>query len=104
MTIALPANVERRRFGIDISKPVLYGFAAVLCILIVLPLSWLLVFSVTDPKGGITLGNFYRLFTESSFYEPFVTTFILATSSALICCAVAAPMGWLVALLSSAPW
>ena len=26
-----------------------------------------------------------------------LTTFILATSSALICCAVAAPMGWLVA-------
>src|SRR5215471_11671580 len=97
MTIALPATAERRRFGIDFSKPVLYVFAAVLCVLIVLPLSWLLVFSVTDQKGALTLGNFYRLFTESSFYEPFVTTFILATSSAFICCAVAAPMGWLVA-------
>src|SRR5215471_7816715 len=97
MTIALPANAERRRFGLDVSKPVLYLFAAVLCVLIVLPLSWLIVFSVTDQKGALTLGNFYRLFTESSFYEPFVTTFILATSSAFICCAVAAPMGWLVA-------
>ncbi len=41
----------------------------------------------TDQKGALTLGNFYRLFTEASFYEPFVTTFILATSSAFICCA-----------------
>src|SRR5262244_573956 len=97
MTIALPTSSLPRRFGIDISKPVLYAFALVLCLLIVLPLSWLLVFSVTDQKGAFTLGNFYRLFTESSFYEPFVTTFILATSSAFICCAVAAPMGWLVA-------
>src|SRR5215813_12104298 len=97
MTIALPANAEPRRFGLDVSKPVLSVFAAILCVLILLPLSWLLVFSVTDAKGAFTLGNFYWLFTESSFYEPFVTTFILATSSAFICCAVAAPMGWLVA-------
>ena len=41
MTIALPATPERRAFGIDVSKPVLYGFAAILCVLIVLPLSWL---------------------------------------------------------------
>jgi iron(III) transport system permease protein len=76
---------------------VLYGFAAVLCVLIVLPLSWLFIYSLTDQKGALTLANFYRLFTESSFYDPLVTTFILATCSALICCAVAAPMGWLVA-------
>ena len=96
MTMALAAR-ERRSFGIDVSKPVLYIFAGVLCVLIVLPLSWLLMYSVTDGKGGFTLANFYRLFTESSFREPLVTTFILATSSAFICCAVAAPMGWLVA-------
>ena len=96
MTIALPARRERRlRF--DMTKPVLYGFAAVLCVLIVLPLSWLFIYSLTDQKGALTFANFYRLFTESSFYDPLATTFILATTSALICCAVAAPMGWLVA-------
>jgi iron(III) transport system permease protein len=96
MTIALPARRERRiRF--DATKPVLYGFAAILCVLIALPLSWLFIYSLTDQKGALTLANFYRLFTESSFYDPLVTTFILATSSAAICCAVAAPMGWLVA-------
>jgi iron(III) transport system permease protein len=97
VTIALAARAERRSLGIDISRPVLYIFAGVLCVLIVLPLSWLLMYSVTDGQGGFTLANFYRLFTESSFREPLVTTFILATSSAFICCAVAAPMGWLVA-------
>ena len=97
MTIAIPAAPPQRKFGIDFTKPVLYGFAAVLCVLIVLPLSWLVLYSLTDAQGHLTLANFYRLFTESSFYDPLATTFIIATSSAIICCAVAAPMGWLVA-------
>jgi iron(III) transport system permease protein len=97
MTIALPAMPARRAFGIDISKPVLYAFAGILCVLIVLPLSWLFLYSLTDGKGHVTLANFYRLFYESAFLEPLITTFIIATSSAIICCAVAAPMGWLVA-------
>src|SRR5450755_2034584 len=97
MTIALPAMPARRAFGIDISKPVLYAFAGILCVLIVLPLSWLFFYSFTDGKGHVTLANFYRLFSESAFLEPLITTFIIATTSAVICCAVAAPMGWLVA-------
>src|SRR6202171_1831676 len=97
MTIALPATPEHRAFGIDVSKPVLYGFAAILCVLIVLPLSWLFLYSMTDGKGALTLANFYRLFSESAFLQPLIATFIIAISSAFICCAVAAPMGWLVA-------
>ncbi|HEY2246260.1 MAG TPA: hypothetical protein VGH70_02330, partial [Bradyrhizobium sp.] len=66
MTIALPARTARRRgFGIDLTKPVLYAFAAILCVLIVLPLSWLLIYSFSDAKGAFTLLNFYRLFSES---------------------------------------
>ena len=95
MTVAVAAPTERRaRF--DLSWPVLIGFALVLCALIVLPMSWLVYFSVTD-KGRFTLENFVKLVTDPTFVNPLVTTVILATSSAVICCAVAAPMGWLVA-------
>jgi len=97
MTVAVPASSAPRRFGFDLTKPVLYLFAAVLCVLIVLPLSWLFVYSLTDKTGALTLANFYRLFTESSFYDPLATTFIISVSSAAICCVVAAPMAWLVA-------
>ena len=83
--------------SIDLSRPVLYGFAALLCGLILLPLSWLLLYSITDQTGALTLANFRRLFTESAFLDPLITTFIIATASAFICCAVAAPMSWLVA-------
>ena len=35
--------------------------------------------------------------SDAAYLDPLLTTFILATLSALICCVVAAPMGWLVA-------
>src|SRR5262249_38441570 len=43
------------------------------------------------------IANFAQLATDPTFLDPLVTTVILALSSAVICCAVAAPMGWLVA-------
>src|SRR5947208_879841 len=96
MTIALDAPAGRRT-RLDLSWPILIGFSAVLCALIVLPMSWLVYYSFTDKAGGFTLDNFVKLATDPTFVDPLVTTVIIATSSALICCAVAAPMGWLVA-------
>ncbi|MEA2976394.1 MAG: iron(III) transport system permease protein [Alphaproteobacteria bacterium] len=103
MTIALSQQPERRPAGIDWSRPVLYAFAALLCVLIILPLSWLFIFSFSDRAGGVTLDNFRRLFTDPAFLDPLITTFIISTTSAIVCCVVAAPMGWLVAR-SDMPW
>src|SRR6202142_2852300 len=99
MTIAIPATPAPapRKFGIDLSKPVLLVFAAVLCVLIVMPLSWLVYYAFTDKNGAFTVGNFDRLVSDAAYLDPLLTTFALATLSALICCVVAAPMGWLVA-------
>jgi iron(III) transport system permease protein len=98
MTVAPPAApAVRRLIPIDMSWPILIGVAAVLIVLIALPMSWLIYFSVTDKSGALTLDNFRELVTNPVFVEPFITTVILATSSAVICCAVAAPIGWLVA-------
>ena len=88
-------SAPRTRF--DLSWPILIGFALVLCALIVLPMSWLVYYALRDRAGGFTLGNFVTLARDPTFIDPLVTTVILATSSAIICCAVAAPMGWLVA-------
>ena len=96
MTIALAAPAERRS-RLDLSWPILIAFAAILVALIVLPMSWLVYFSITDKAGSLTLENFAKLVTDPTFTSPLITTVILATSSAIICCAVAAPMGWLVA-------
>ena len=97
MTIAISEQVPRTSHGFDYTRLVLYGFAAVLVLLIVLPMSWLVYYSFVDKNGAFTIGNFGRLFSESAFLEPLLTTFTLATTTSLICCLVAAPIGWLVA-------
>ena len=97
MSIALPALGAPRTQRIDLSSPILILFAAFLCVLILLPMSWLIYFSVVDRNGTFTLDNFKALVTDSAFLDPLTTTLILATSSSIICCAFAAPMGWLVA-------
>ena len=99
MTIALPADsaVQRRTFRIDFSWPVLITFALVLCVLIVLPMSWLVYYAFVDNTGAFSLVNFATLINEPEFRAPMVTTLILAFSASIFCCLAAAPMGWLVA-------
>jgi iron(III) transport system permease protein len=93
----VPAATGRAGAGVDLSGVILVAFALVLCVLIVLPLSWLVYYSVVDRNGGFTLANFATLVTDPTFLDPLITTVILATTSSLLCCTVAAPMGWLVA-------
>ncbi len=104
MTTALPtpAAADMRKFKLDLSVPVLLGFAAVLCVLVILPVSWLVYYSVTvvDPATNarsFTLSHFHALFTDPAFVNPLVTTITVAVGSSIACCLVAAPMGWLVA-------
>jgi iron(III) transport system permease protein len=97
MTTATSDSQPRPIHGFDFTKLVLYGFALALCLLIVLPMSWLVYYGFTDKAGRFTLSNFVTLVSDPTLRDPFVTTFILATCTSLICCAVAAPMGWLVA-------
>jgi iron(III) transport system permease protein len=94
---AVTSASPRVSHGFDFTKLVLYGFALALCLLIVLPMSWLVYYGFTDKDGAFSLQNFATLIDDPTLRDPFVTTFILACSTSLICCAVAAPMGWLVA-------
>src|SRR5258708_10335848 len=94
--MTITTSIDGTRGKIDWTKPVLWLFAACLIALIVLPLSWLLVYAVTDKARHVTLQNFVTLFTDPDFLDPLLTTAIIATTSAAICCAVAAPFAWLV--------
>src|SRR5882757_940986 len=94
--MTITASIDGTRGKLDWTRPVLWLFAACLVVLIVLPMSWLAVFSVTDKARHLTLQNFVTLFTDPDFLDPLLTTAIIATTSAAICCVVAAPMGWLV--------
>src|SRR6478735_2224705 len=94
MTLTTPIDTPKAR--IDWTKPVLWLFAAFMIALIVLPLSWLGLYAFTDKNRHPTLQNFVTLFTNPDFLDPLLTTAIIATTSAVICCIVAAPIGWLV--------
>jgi iron(III) transport system permease protein len=98
VAIALRHPIETHRpLRLDLSRPILIAVAGLLCVLILLPLTWLAIYSLTDQTGTFTLGNFGTLVTEPTFVEPLITTLIVATSASVLCCLVAAPMGWLVA-------
>src|SRR6266480_684348 len=89
-------SIDSPKSRIDWTKPVLWLFAACLIVLIVLPMSWLAVFSFTDKARHPTLQNFVTLFTDPDFLDPLLTTAIIAITSATVCCVVAAPISWLV--------
>src|SRR5262249_15181861 len=76
---------------------VLIAVTVLLAVLIVLPMGWLVVYSFSTKQGAPTLGNFVALFTDPSFVDPLITTLIIAVSVSVICCALAAPLGGLVA-------
>ena len=97
MILTAPASSERSTFRFDLSLPTLIAFSVALSLLVLMPLSWLVYYSLHDRAGGFTFANFGQLVTDQTFLDPLVTTLILAISSAVICCLVAAPMGWLVA-------
>jgi iron(III) transport system permease protein len=96
-TTPATAATPRARIRLDLSMPVLIGFALILVGLIVVPMAWLVVFAFTDKAGNPTLANFARLLTDDTFLEPLITTLTIATSVGVVCCLIAAPMGWLVA-------
>ena len=58
MTIALPRAGERAIRSIDLSRPVMVLLALFLCGLVLLPLGWLVWYSVTDNNGALTVGQF----------------------------------------------
>src|SRR4029453_9716286 len=94
MTTITTTDAPKSR--IDWTKPVLWLFAAFMIVLIVLPMSWLMVYAFRDKARHPTLQNFVTLFPDPAFLDPLLTTAIIATTSAVICCIVAAPIGWLV--------
>ena len=81
----------------DLSRPLMVAVVALLAVMIVLPMGWLVVYAFSDKAGNATFANFVTLVTDPSFEDPLINTLIIAFSTSAICCAIAAPLGWLVA-------
>ncbi len=81
---------------LDVSIALFALVALVLAILVVLPIGWLAWYSVTDNSGHLTTANFVRLVADPAMRKPFIITFQIAIGAALLACAVAVPLAWLV--------
>jgi iron(III) transport system permease protein len=99
MTVAVPAtgSLAKPHFRIDLVRPAFYALAAVLAVLVVLPLAWLLYYAVIDKEGRFTLANFATLVTDPTLRRPFVVAVGMALGVGALSCAVATPLAWLVA-------
>jgi iron(III) transport system permease protein len=90
-------RIPERRAAIDWSQPVFIFLAIVLAVLVILPLSWLAYYSVTDAGGRLTLQNFQSLVTDPTLRRPFVVAITMALSVGALSCLIATPLAWLVA-------
>ena len=97
MTIAIARPQQRVAGRLDLSVPVLVLIGLFLCVLVLLPLGWLVWYSITDKDGTLTLANFLRLALDPAFATPYLTAFEIAAAVALGACAAATPLAWLVA-------
>ena len=88
-SLALPARL-------DASTPLFAALALALCVLVGLPLGWLIVYAFTDRAGAPTLANLATVLSDPDFLEPLGVTLVIACSVAVAAAAVAAPIGWLV--------
>ena len=93
VTIALPAEAARRPVRIDLSWPILIMFAAALCVLIILPMTWLALLQPGRPRPARSRWRTSRRWSPIRCSSGrCITTLILAGSSSVICCLAAAPM------------
>lgn len=96
MTVAITAPVAKPPLRIDLFLPAFVVLAAVLAVLVVLPLGWLVYYSLVDKEGAFTLANFAALATEATMRRPFVLAIGMALGVGALSCAIATPLAWLV--------
>ncbi|MDB5956516.1 iron ABC transporter permease [Ramlibacter sp.] len=100
MAVALPeapVSVARPPLRIDLLKPAFWLLAAVLAVLVLLPLAWLAYYSVVDQDGRLTLANFAALVADATMRKPFLVAIAMALAVGALSCAIATPLAWLVA-------
>jgi iron(III) transport system permease protein len=88
--------VEKPRLRIDLFRPVFFLLVAILAVLVVLPLSWLTYYSLTDKDGMFTLANFASLVTDVTMRRPFLVAIGMALGVGALSCVIATPLAWLV--------
>ncbi len=96
MSVAITAPVSKPPLRIDLFRPAFAVLVLLLAILVVLPLSWLLYYSLIDKNGAFTLANFVALAKDATLRRPFLLAIGMALGVGALSCAIATPLAWLV--------
>jgi iron(III) transport system permease protein len=96
-TGAPPRPLASRARLFDPTTPLSLAFVLLLATLVLLPMFWLVLTSFRNDAGRFTLDQYRQFFTDTSFLQPLFTTLWTSAMVGVLCVAVAAPMGWLVA-------
>lgn len=92
------ATTMGRRKGVDLSWPVFGLLAALLSVLVILPLFWLLYYSFRSDRGGsFTFNNYASLVTDPTLLRAYGIALGMALGVGILSCVVATPLAWLVA-------
>jgi len=97
MALVIEVLPARRSQRPDFFKPVAVFLVVVLAILVVLPLFWLAVTSLTGKNGELSFENFTALFTDPTLRKPFVLAVSMSAGVGILSCLLATPLAWLVA-------
>ncbi|WP_061935702.1 iron ABC transporter permease [Aureimonas sp. AU22] len=97
--IADTQTVERRRKGFDWSWPTFGFLAALLGVLVILPLFWLVWYSfrTSGRRATFTLDNYTQLVTDPTMLRSYAIAIGMALAVGILACLIATPMAWLVA-------
>jgi iron(III) transport system permease protein len=96
MTAAIAAPVPKPLLRVDLFRPAFVLLVLVLTVLVVLPLSWLLYYSLVDKNGAFTPANFAALVSDATLRRPFLVAIGMALAVGVLSCAIATPLAWLV--------
>ncbi len=89
-------SVPAIKVSVDWSKPLFAALAALLVALVLLPLSWLIFYAITDDTAKLTLSNFAGLVSDPTLRRPFVIAIGMSLGVGALSCLFATPLAWLV--------
>jgi iron(III) transport system permease protein len=96
MTASIVAAVPKPPLRLDLFRPAFVLLALALAVLVVLPLSWLIYYSLVDKQGAFTTANFAALVSDATLRKPFLVAIGMALSVGVLSSVFATPLAWLV--------
>jgi iron(III) transport system permease protein len=97
VSVAAPVLFTRRRYRLDLSLGTWAVAAAVLLVMVVVPLAWIFVASVhADQDNRLTLANYVEAFTNPIYLQPIRNSLILAALVAVMAVPFGTALAWAV--------